>query len=167
MTAVQCSMTTMGIAPQAAKGHRFQALTLLTRGIFIPGSALQDSVLDFYSATTGFNSSAPLNADGSNPTDLGGNMQDIAEFLVKIGMKMPDGSVDKFVAAFMIDPSNIADLLYCGAECVGIDFGFTVTTNVMPQDGSPSPKVWLARGTAPRRSRRFCSWGSAERQLQA
>jgi hypothetical protein len=135
-----------GCCTAAAKGHRFQATTMLTKGTYIPGDSLQDAVLNFYSATTGFNPSAPLNADGENPTDQGGNMQDIAEYLVKTGMTMPDGSVDRFVAAFMIDPSNVQDLIYCGRECVGIDLGVIVTTNVMPQDGSSPPTVWQAGG---------------------
>jgi hypothetical protein len=136
---------TYGCCTAAGKYHRLQIVVFLLTGVFLTGQALQDLALDFYEKTTGFNPTAAL-VNGVNPTDQGGNMQDIAEYLVRVGMLRPDGTTDKFVAAFLVDPSNMQDLIYCSRECIGIDFGVTVTTNVMPQDGSPPPKVWQAGG---------------------
>ena len=135
-----------GCCVDAAKGHRYQGVKMFTTGQFIPGNVLQDSVLNLYRADTGFDPSQT--GPGGNPTDQGSDMQETAEHLVKVGMTMPDGSVDKFAAAFLVDVSNVQDLMYCGRECYGIDFGITVTTNVMPADGSAPPKVWYAGGTA-------------------
>jgi hypothetical protein len=137
---------TYGDCTAAAKYHRLQVVVWNVFKVFLTGSALQDLALHFYSLTTGFDPTQTA-ADGSNPTDQGGNMQDIAEYLVKKGMLRPDGSTDQFVAAFMINPQSLQDLVYCGRECMGIDFGINVTTNVMPPDGTPPPKVWQAGGT--------------------
>jgi hypothetical protein len=159
-----------GCCTAAAKYHRLQVVVWNVFKIFLTGTALQDLALHFYSLTTGFDPTRTL-PDGSNPTDQGGDMQIIAEYLVQKGMLRPDGSVDQFVAAFMINPNNLQDLVYCGRECMGIDFGIMVTTNVMPPDGSPPPLVWQAGGTPldghdvfspaflPHGMFKVCSWG--------
>jgi hypothetical protein len=135
-----------GCCTASAKYHRLQVVVFVLTGVFLEGQALQDLALAFYAASTGFDPTKTL-PDGTNPTDQGGDMQAIAEFLCKVGMMRPDGTEDKFAAAFMIDPSNMQDLLYCGRECIGIDFGITVTTNVMPPSGATPPTVWNAGGT--------------------
>lgn len=155
----------LGDCTAAAKYHRWQALQWLNTGKFWDGSVLADLALRFYELSTGYEPTDPS-------TDQGGNMQDLAHYLVTTGMLLPDLTTDKFVAAFSVDPTSVVDLAYCGWECVGIDFGITVTTKVMPADGSQPPRVWDAGGTTlgghdvyglarlPNGNWKVCSWGS-------
>ncbi len=141
----------LGCCTAAAKGHRAQQATSFRGMPALPVDELRASVIQFYSETTGYDPKAALVADPqtgqlSNPTDGGGDMQKIAEYLVETGFPMPDGTRDKFAFALQIDPGNEGDLAFCGLHCQGIDFGVTITTGVMPSDGSDPPHVW---STAP------------------
>ncbi len=136
----------LGCCTSAAKGHRAQQFTSFRGMPPLSVDALRASVVQFYSETTGYDPHAKLNADGTNPTDAGGDMQRIAEYLVETGFPMPDGTRDKFSFALQVDPSRDADLAFCGLHCQGVDFGVVITTGVMPPDGSNPPHVWT---TAP------------------
>lgn len=133
-----------GCCTASAKGHRLQLMQVLLGSTAIDTTVLTNLVLQFYSETTGFDPSQDQ-PDGSNPTDNGGDMQSIAQFLLSTGFPMPDGSRDKFVAAFEIDSRDVAALAYCGNLCLGVDFGIDVTDTVMPADGSAPPAVWDAK----------------------
>lgn len=140
-----------GCCTSSAKGHRAQQFTSYRGLPVLPLDGLRKAVEQFFSETTGFDPSAPLVLDpGSgqmvNPTDQGGDMQKIAEYLVETGFPMPDGTRDKLAFALQIDPASEADLAFCGLHCQGIDFGIVVTTSIMPSDGSPPPRLWT---TAP------------------
>ena len=132
---------TLGCCTSAAKYHRWQATHLFVTGTFVPGPVLTPFVEALYAGSTGWNSKATL-VDGENPTDQGGNMEDIADYLVKTGMPLPDGEVEHFVAAFEVDTTNVIDMSHVGQLCYGLDLGIQVTTSVMPPDGSPPPRVW-------------------------
>jgi len=132
----------LGDCTAAAKYHRFQAVYFRLTGIYIAGDDLAALAVQFYAASTGFNAQAPLDDDGHNPTDQGGNMDTVADFLIKSGMPVPGGQTDRFLAAYSIDPTSDLDLSYCGSESIGVDFGVTLTTAVMPADGSPPPAIW-------------------------
>ena len=132
----------LGCCTASAKGHRAQQFTAFRGLTPLDIPALTSSVIKFYSETTGYNADAPLDADGSNPTDDGGDMQKIAEFLVDTGFPMPDGTRDKFAFAISIDPTQEADLAFCGLHCQGVDFGIVVTDTVMPANGAPPPEDW-------------------------
>ncbi len=136
----------LGCCTSAAKGHRAQQFTSYRGMPPLPIEGLRASVLKFYGETTGYDPAATPAADGTNPTDQGGDMQKIAEYLVDEGFPMPDGTRDKFAFALQVDPSREADLAFCGLHCQGIDFGVTITTGVMPEDGTDPPHVWT---TAP------------------
>lgn len=125
----------LGDCTAAAKYHRIQLVQFKTTGALLPGEALADLAVAFYEGSTGY-------TPGNPGTDQGGNMQDIADYLVSKGMPMPGNVADKFVASFEIDTARQADLAYCGSLCGGIDLGIQVTTSVMPADGSEPPDVW-------------------------
>lgn len=137
----------LGCCTSAAKGHRAQQFTSF-RGMPALGvGPLRAAVLQFYSETTGYDPKATLvrdpdTGDMTNPTDVGGDMQKIAEYLVETGFPMPDGTRDKLAFALQVDVANEGDLAFCGLHCQGIDFGIVVTTGVMPADGSPPPHLW-------------------------
>jgi hypothetical protein len=164
----------LGCCTSAAKGHRAQQFTSWRSMPPLPVAALRASVVQFYRETTGYDPHATLAADGTNPTDAGGDMQRIAEALVETGFPMPDGTRDKFAFALQIDPSDEADLAFCGLHCQGVDFGVVVTTGVMPENGAEPPHVWtvaptdkplgghdvLALGRRPNGNWLINSWGS-------
>jgi hypothetical protein len=138
---------TLGCCTASAKFHRLQCIVMAITGKFIPAEDLNDLVLRFYELTTGYDPTAEL-VEGQNPTDQGGNMQDIAHYLVHTGMARPyNEPIDEFVAAFEVNPANFADMVFVGRECMGLDFGIECTSNVMPADGSPPPTIWLPGGT--------------------
>lgn len=126
--------------------HRLQVIVQLLTGQFIEGDALKDLALRFYEEAGGYNPMAPLGPDGQNPTDCGGDMEQIALFLMDTGLMLPDGTRDKFTACFSVDPHNEADMAWCAAECAGIGLGVVMTDAVMPPDGSDPPKVWPGGG---------------------
>ncbi len=123
--------------------HRLQVVTWALFRIFLTPDQLQPLAYAFYE-TFGYDPSQ-TDAQGNNPTDTGGNMDQIAEFLINGGLELVDGTRDKFLAAFEVDPQNDADLSFCGKECLGIGFGVVVTDTVMPADGSAPPTVWTSR----------------------
>jgi hypothetical protein len=137
----------LGCCTAAAKGHRAQQFTSWRAMPPFPIAALQSCVERFYSETTGYDPHATPAADGTNPTDQGGDMQKIAEYLVETGFPMPDGTRDKLAFALQIDPAREADLAFCGLHCQGVDFGVVVTTSVMPEDGADPPHVWTTAPT--------------------
>ena len=125
----------VGDCTAAAKYHRLQMMQWRLYKQLVPGAQLTALTEQFYAASTGWDPTDPN-------SDQGGNMQDLAAYLVRTGMPMPDGSVDRFIAAFEVDVGRVADLSYCGSVCGGLDIGIRVTTSVMPRDGSPPPPVW-------------------------
>ena len=139
----------LGCCTSAAKGHRAQQFTSFRGMPALELGPLRAAVLRFYSETTGYDPAAPLVRDPAtgemtNPTDGGGDMQKIAEYLVETGFPMPDGTRDKLAFALQVDPADDAELAFCGLHCQGIDFGIVVTTGVLPADGSPPPHLWTA-----------------------
>lgn len=138
---------TRGDCTAAAKAHRLQQVRELLGEPAVPVDQLAALALQFYSESTGFDASKdtpdPQNpGQVTNPTDQGGDMQVIAKFLIDTGFPLQDGTRDKFVAAFELDPTDVSALAYCGNRCFGIDFGIIVTDTVMPSDGSPPPAIW-------------------------
>ena len=134
----------VGCCTGSAKGHRLQAIEVLLAQPLTDPDILTKLVLQFYAESTGYDPSQ-TQPDGSNPTDQGGDMQVIAKFLLDTGFPMPDGSRDKFVACFELDPKDVAALAYAGNLCVGVDFGIIVTDTVMPADGSAPPAIWTVK----------------------
>ncbi len=120
-----------------------QVVVFNLTGHFISGDTLTALAVSFYEEF-GYDPTQ-TDAQGNNPTDQGGNMDQIAEFLINGGLAMLDGTRDRFAAAFEVDPRNEADLSFCARECLGIGFGIVVTDTVMPQDGSSPPAVWSSR----------------------
>ena len=113
--------------------------------MFLEGDALKDLALRFYEEAGGFDPTQ-TDAQGNNPTDQGGDMEAIALFLMRTGLMKPDGTRDRYVAAFNVDPQNELDIAFCAQECMGIGLGIVMTDAVMPPDGSDPAPVWHAGG---------------------
>ena len=140
-----------GLCAFAGHYHRLQAVVWRLTGVFLAGDALQDLALRFYEEAGGFDPSQtrpdPDNpGEFINPTDGGGDMVAVAEFLMRTGLMLPNGQRDRYTAAFSIDPRNEDDLAFCGAHCLGLGFGVDMTDLVMPADGSPPLRVWPGGG---------------------
>jgi hypothetical protein len=79
-------------------GHSIQAMTAYATGT--PVTVPVQSLLDGYSAVTGFNPSA--GPPGENPTDNGTVLQDALEYWRTTGIKDADGNVHTITAYAMI-----------------------------------------------------------------
>jgi hypothetical protein len=93
-------------------------------------------VLDAYAGACGY-------VLGDSSTDQGGNEQDVLTWWYQNGILLPDGSRSKLAAPpIEIDVRNDADISEAITECGGVYTGFEVPDYILPEDGSPPPKVW-------------------------
>ena len=136
---------TEGCCTASAKAHRIQVIRHALGLSPFAISDLADCTQRLYIGSTGFDPSQ-TGPDGSNPTDNGCNMDDLGRYLMRTGMPLPDGTIDRFVACFEIDVRNLADLTTCGRASIGVDFGIVVDAGVMPDDGAAPPLVWIPKG---------------------
>lgn len=93
-----------------------------------------------YEGACGFDPNA--GPPGDNPTDQGGNMQVVANYLETNGLPLPDGSTTPLLLWVEIDFRNQQDVMRIIDECGACDIGFNVPQYLIPTDGSPPPKVW-------------------------
>jgi hypothetical protein len=134
---------TLGCCAFAGIYHGIQVAVFDIRKKLVSATSLTPLVLDFYEKCGGYDPNAQLNADGTNPTDGGGNPIDIEKWLLDNPLPLPrdpaldsDEEDDDFFFTFDIDPSNLADMAYVGSECYGVGIGVIVTDAIMLPDGS-------------------------------
>jgi hypothetical protein len=119
----------------AGLGHLTQVWTADAQGqmVTIPDADIQSMYEAF-----GFNPNAPLNPDGSNPTDNGAVLQDVLLYATNTGILMPDNSRSKLLAWIEVDPRNPTDVCEAIQECGSVYIGIRVPS-ALPMDAG---SIW-------------------------
>jgi len=90
-----------------------------------------------YEQTCGYDPNA--GPPGQNPTDQGGNMQAVQNFLMKNGIPLPGGGTTEVLLWVEADVRNKTDIMRVIDECGVCNIGFNVPAYLM--DSAPPP-VW-------------------------
>lgn len=116
-----------------------------------------EAVLSDYTAITGYNPNAPLDANGENPTDQGTDMELAAQYRRKTGIVDDKGNRHQIAAYLAVEPGNMDQLFLAtwlfGAVGIGLEFPdyamqqfdagkpWTVKKAPRPEDGHYVPMI--------------------------
>lgn len=131
---------TLGDCTCAAPGHAVQVWSFNAQKKLV--TPTDQEILGLYEKTCGYDPSQ-TQPDGSNPTDQGGNMQTVQNWLMKNGIPLPGGGTTKVLLWVEVDVRNKLDVMRIIDECGVCNIGFNVPQYLLPQDGSPPPRQWI------------------------
>jgi hypothetical protein len=97
-----------------------------------------DQALKLYSAITGYDP-AQTDANGNNPTDNGTAWTDALAYWQKIGVTLPDGSIDKILGWAALDPTSLPQVRQGISIFGGVLIGTNVTSSMMNQFNAGQP----------------------------
>jgi hypothetical protein len=104
------------------------------RATFTGANAISD-----YSAVTGYNPHAPLDADGQNPTDNGTNVREALKYRRKTGLIDADGKRHKIGAFVAIELGNVDELLEAVYLFGSVGIGLRFPNSAMDQFNHNKP----------------------------
>jgi len=129
----------LGDCTCADVGHSVQVWSFNAHGKM--QTPTDQEILKLYEGACGYNPNA--GPPGLNPTDQGGNMQNVRNYIQRHGIPLPGGGTTKVLLWVEVDPRNHQDIMRVIDECGGVSIGFNVPQYLLPQDGSPPPRNWL------------------------
>lgn len=134
-----------GICAEAGAMHFIQTETA-NAGLPLHGTLEQ--TLALYSLLTGFDRNAPLNADGSNPTDNGTVLLDLLKHWRTEGIEVTDANgktvVHKILGYSSLDRSSVAQMRYACDVFGGLYLGINC-----PRSALQDMTNWVWDSTSP------------------
>ena len=125
----------LGCCTCAAPGHAVQVWSFNSHGKML--TPTDQEILTLYEQTCGYDPNA--GPPGQNPTDQGGNMQAVQNYLMKNGIPLPGGGTTEVLLWVEADVRNKTDIMRVIDECGVCNIGFNVPAYLM--DSAPPP-VW-------------------------